>query len=128
MRSNYGNTAVSDLLSLRLLSNRPGGLGKLANDASFPVHTPLVNQNIARLSIMFWLLFCAINRSDDSTVYSIASNGVKDVESETSSVRKRKSYQSFCLIFAMSLVTIPFLIAMMSRLDSCHVMFNSLYH
>ena len=83
------------------------------------------------LSIMFWLLYCALNlnnRSNNDSDYISVSKGVKDVESETSSNRKRNAYKAFVLIFALMLAAIPFGIAFMSRLDSCHVMFDSLYN
>ena len=81
------------------------------------------------LSILFWMLFCIIglntgSRDDSSKEYTIVSKGAKDVESDTSSVRSRNAMRAFFLLFSMIAIAIPYLLAMMARVDTCHVMFN----
>lgn len=84
------------------------------------------------LSIMFWLIFCMVDlntghRDESNKEYTIVSKDAKDVESETSSVRSRNAMKAFLLLFSLGLVTIPYLLAIMARVDSCHVMFNEYF-
>ncbi|CAG2111915.1 unnamed protein product [Medioppia subpectinata] len=86
------------------------------------------------LSMLFWFVYCCKHRSSDtsadneSTEYTVVGKGVKDVESETSSMARRNGYKAIGLIFCLFLVSIPFLLAFMVHQESCNKMFNDMYH
>ncbi|CAG2113484.1 unnamed protein product [Medioppia subpectinata] len=86
------------------------------------------------LSMLFWFVYCCKHRSSDtsadneSTEYTVVGKGVKDVESETSSMARRNGYKAIGLIFCLFLALIPFLLAFMTHQESCNKMFNDMYH
>ncbi|CAG2171486.1 unnamed protein product [Oppiella nova] len=81
------------------------------------------------VSIIFWVLylitrFIQNKRDHNSSEYMMASNGEKDVESDTSSMIARNKCQTIFMIFSILLGVMVFLSAWLSRMDSCAQMLN----
>ena len=79
-------------------------------------------------SIIFWLFYqfvvCIQSNSNNNQDYEVADKVDKDLESDTSSMRRRNTCMTIFLFFAVLLGIGAFLIAWMSRSQSCANMLN----
>ncbi len=79
------------------------------------------------LSIIFWIsyhIYYTYFNNNNNCDYMMASDGEKDIESDTSSVVARRKCTTFFMIFGFLVAMFAFLTAWATRLDSCAKMLN----
>ena len=80
------------------------------------------------VSIIFWLFYqsivCIQKTRNNSNEYQIAAKVDKDLESDTSSMKRFNKCQNIFLTFGLLIGIMAFLMAWMSRMESCTRMMN----